>query len=68
MEKGWTLIYVNNQLHKTEIVRAVLEDEGIESVSMDKRDSSYISIGDIEVYVREEDAELARTIIEKNAL
>ena len=68
MEKGWTLIYVNNQLHKTEIVRAVLEDEGIESVSMDKRDSSYIFIGDIEVYVREEDAELARTIIEKNAL
>lgn len=68
MEKGWTLIYVNNQLHKTEIVRAVLEDEGIESVSMDKRDSSYISIGDIEVYVPEEHAELARTIIEKNAL
>ncbi len=68
MEKGWTLIYVNNQLHKTEIVRAVLEDEGIESVSMDKRDSSYISIGDIEVYVPEEYAELARTIIEKNAL
>jgi Putative prokaryotic signal transducing protein len=68
MEKGWTLIYVNNQLHKTEIVRAVLEDEGIESVSMDKRDSSYISIGDIEVYVHEEDANLARTIIEKNAL
>jgi hypothetical protein len=68
MEKGWTLIYVNNQLHKTEIVRAVLEDEGIESVSMDKRDSSYISIGDIEVYVPEENAELARTIIEKNAL
>ena len=68
MEKGWELIYINNQLHKTEIVRSVLADEGIESVSMDKRDSSYISIGDIEVYVQEENAMLARTIIEKNAL
>ena len=68
MEKGWELIYINNQLHKTEIVRAVLADEGIESVCMDKRDSSYISIGDIEVYVQEENAKLARTIIEKNAL
>lgn len=68
MEKGWELIYINNQLHKTEIVRLVLADEGIESVSMDKRDSSYISIGDIEVYVQEENAMLARTIIEKNAL
>ncbi|MBK6444085.1 MAG: DUF2007 domain-containing protein [Bacteroidetes bacterium] len=51
-----------------EIVQAVLRDEGIESVSVDKRDSSYIAIGEIELYVPGENATLARSIIEQHKL
>jgi len=68
MDNNWQCIYFSNQMHKIEIVRAVLEDHDIKSVTVDKRDSSYISVGDIEVYVPNEDAILAKIIIEQNDL
>jgi len=55
-------------MHLVEIVKAVLADHNIPAVVVDKRDSSYVSIGDIEVYVSEENAILARVIIEQNQL
>lgn len=63
MDSGWQCVYFSNQLHSIEIVRAVLEEHDIKSVVVDKRDSSYISIGDIEVFVPNEDAILAKVII-----
>lgn len=68
MEHGWQRIYSGTQMHLIEIVKAVLADNQIESVAVDKRDSSYISIGEIDLFVREEDAVLARVIIEQNKL
>ena len=68
MENGWKSVYISDKMHLAEIVKAVLGDNQIESVLMDKRDSSYITIGDIEVFVRQEDAVLARLIIEQNKL
>ncbi|TAH41326.1 MAG: hypothetical protein EYC69_08550 [Bacteroidetes bacterium] len=68
MEKEWKRIYISNKIHLVEIVRAVLADNDIPSVVVDKRDSSYISIGDIEVYVSEENAILAQVLIEQNSL
>ncbi len=55
-------------MHKIEIVRSVLNDNNIKSVVIDKRDSSYIMVGDVEVYVSHEDAILAKIIIEQNDL
>ncbi len=66
MNNEWQPVYLSNQLHTVEIVRAILLDHDIESHIVDKRDSSYISIGDIEVYVKKEDAILAKIIIEEN--
>lgn len=68
MESGWQCIYFNNQMHKIEIVRAVLDDQDIKTVVVDKRDSSYFMVGDIEIYVNNEDAILAKIIIEQNEL
>ncbi len=68
MESGWQCIYFNNQMHKIEIVRAVLDDQEIKTVVVDKRDSSYFMVGDIEIYVSNEDAILAKIIIEQNEL
>ncbi len=68
MDSTWQCIYFSNQLHKIEIVRSVLNDHEIKSVVIDKRDSSYIMVGDIEVYVSNEDAILAKIIIEQNEL
>jgi hypothetical protein len=68
MDKNWQCIYISNLLHKIEIVRAILEGHDIKSVTVDKRDSSYIAVGDIELYVPNEDAILAKIIIEQNEL
>lgn len=68
MDGTWQCIYYSNQLHKIEIVRSVLNDHEIKSVIVDKRDSSYIMVGDIEVFVPNEDAILAKVIIDQNNL
>ncbi|MBK7852419.1 MAG: DUF2007 domain-containing protein [Bacteroidetes bacterium] len=68
MENGWECIYSSDKMHLAEIVQAVLRDEGIESVAVDKRDSSYITIGEVELYVPGENAILARSIIEQHQL
>ena len=68
MDKGWQLIYYSDKQHLVEIVKAVLADNGIESFEMNKKDSSYITVGEIELYVKEEDVPLARIIIEQNEL
>jgi hypothetical protein len=66
--EGWQKVYASNQLHKVEIVKAVLKDHEIETVIVDKRDSSYIFLGEIEVFVPGQDIILAKIIIEQNDL
>ena len=65
---GWELIYTSTLPHQVEIVLEVLKDQDIEAVKLDKRDSSYTMIGEIEVCAKKEDAILAKIIIEQNQL
>ncbi len=66
MNESWERVYLSDKMHLVEIVKAILADNDINSVVLDKRDSSYISVGDIEVYVSAENAIIARLIIEQN--
>jgi hypothetical protein len=68
MQKGWQRIYFSDKPHLVEIAKSILEDNHIESVIVDKRDSSYISIGELELFVKDDDVILAKLIIEKNNL
>jgi hypothetical protein len=63
MDNNWERVYYGNQIHSIEIVRASLMENDIKCVIIDKRASGYL-IGDIEVFVRNEDAILAKIIIE----
>lgn len=65
MEKGWILIYSTRLDHMAEMVSQVLENNNIENVLMNKKDSSYLAFGDIEVYVKEEDEVDAKELILK---
>ncbi len=64
----WDLVYTSTLPHRIEIVIEVLKDQDIEAVKLDKRDSSYTMLGEIEVYTKKEDAILAKIIIEQNQL
>ena len=47
-------------------IRNALADAGIESFSVDKKDSSYAgAFGDIQIFVEKENKEKAQAIIEK---
>ncbi len=56
-------------IHKAEIVKAVLEEHDMDSVVVNKTDSSYPGIvGNIEVFVPAKHEVLAQFIIKQNEL
>jgi len=67
MSKNWKKIYSTTQLHKAEIVKAVLQDNDIVAMILNKRDSMYL-IGEIELYALQKDILRAINIIKKNEL
>ena len=54
MSKNWKKIYSTTYLHKAEIAKAVLQDNDIEAMILNKRDSMYL-IGEIELYALQKD-------------
>jgi len=65
---GWVKIYVSTQPHKVEIVKAVLSDNNVESFEVNKKDSSYTFMGEVDLYVHSRDAVLAEFLIKSNEL
>lgn len=65
MEKDWKKIYFSGDEFKVLIARDILEENGINAVIMNQKDSSYTSFGDIELYIEEEDEEEALRILDQ---
>ncbi len=65
MEKDWVIAYESKQEYLADIARAVLSDNDIESVIINKKDSIYNSFGDIEVYVNRDNLIRAKQILQK---
>jgi hypothetical protein len=68
MKRGWQRVYFAAHPHMVQIAKSMLEENHIECVVVDKRDSSYITIGEVELYVKDEDHPLAKFLIEINQL
>jgi uncharacterized protein (DUF1919 family) len=67
MEAGWVKIYTSPDFFKSELVRQVLIDHEIEAIIINKQGFPY-RIGEIEVYIHEDDFQKAIEIIVKNEL
>jgi hypothetical protein len=63
MDKDWVVVYSIGQQHLAEMAKKMLADHNITSVIINKKDSSYLSFGDIELYVRKEDEDKAKSLI-----
>ena len=61
---NWEVIYTTNQVYEAEMVRNIMEDNGIECVIMNKQDSTY-RFGEIEVLVPNENVLSAKQLILK---
>jgi hypothetical protein len=67
MEAGWVKIYTSADFFKSEIVKQVLIDHEIDTIIINKQGFPY-RIGEIEVYIHENDFQKALEIIVKNEL
>jgi len=64
MGKDWELVFSTDLLYKAEMVKDILEDNGLEAVVLNKQDSVY-RIGEIEVYTRPNDIIRAKFLIKE---
>lgn len=62
----WQKVFSAFESYKAEIVKDVLESNGLNPVIINKKDSSYASIGQIEVHVVAEEVIKSLNIIEND--
>ena len=55
MEKNWVRIFTTFNYYQAEIVKQVLIENEIDTVLLNKQDSSHRTFGDIEVYIHQQD-------------
>jgi hypothetical protein len=67
MHSDWTKVFSSQYIHQVEIIKALLEDNDIESVIMNKQDSSYF-FGEIDLYVSNDEIIRAKQIIDNNEI
>ncbi len=60
----WQRVFTTDYSYRAEIAKDVLEDAGINSVILNKKDSSYNNFGRHEIHVLPEDVIRAKKIIE----
>lgn len=62
----WALLYSTNEIYKADFLIEMLEDNGILTQIMNRKDSNF-GLGEIEIYVSEKDFNLAKTIIDQHS-
>jgi hypothetical protein len=55
MEKNWIKIFTSTNFYQAEIVKQMLVENQIDTVLLNKQDSSHRTFGDIEVYIHKQD-------------
>jgi hypothetical protein len=53
MEKNWIRIFTSTNYFQAEIVKQMLMEHQIDTVLLNKQDSSHRTFGDIEVYIHQ---------------
>lgn len=66
-ETKWSKIYETQDAIDAEIIVTMLREHQIDAVSMNKRDSSYLAFGMIEVYCQSENTIAALHLIQQQA-
>lgn len=64
--KDWICIYTSQKMQEAEIIKGLLTFNEINSVIINKQDSSYL-FGVFEVYVNKEDEVKAKFVLKENS-
>jgi hypothetical protein len=65
MGTDWTLVFTTTKAYMAELAKQMFLNQKIEAVVLNKRDSSYNSFGELEVYVKNDDKETALVLIKE---
>ena len=65
MDYNWIKIYTSTDPFKIELLKGFLNENNIVAMSINKKDSSYLSFGEIELLVNEKDVMKAKILITK---
>jgi dTDP-D-glucose 4,6-dehydratase len=68
MEKNWIKIFSSSNYYQSEMVKQALIGHHIESVLLNKQDTTYRTFGEVEVYIHQEDFSNAIEIIILNQI
>jgi hypothetical protein len=64
MDENWEMVFSSATLYRVEMIKSLLEEENIDSVIINKKDSAY-NFGEIELYVKREDILVTKVIINR---
>jgi len=65
MNTDWIKVLSTTELYKAKVLEAVLKENNIACHVMNKQDSAYVVIGEIDIYVNEADKEAALELLNK---
>lgn len=66
MEKGWVALKSSASPEEIEIMKNMLESQEVPCIVLNQRDSSYLSFGEVTLYVRNTDFIKARGLIDQS--
>jgi hypothetical protein len=64
-DEKWEVIYRSTEQYRAEMLKDLLGNDEIPAVIINKKDSSYLAFGEIEVLVRQPDVLNAKIIVNK---
>ena len=64
-KEDWIQVYFTDQPYQAEMLKKLLEGNGVESYVINKKDSSYMTFGEAELYIHEKDKPKAEPLIEE---
>ena len=65
MDYNWITIYTSTDPFKIELLKGFLDQNNIVAMSINKKDSSYLAFGEIELLVDAKDVMKAKILIKK---
>ena len=65
MDYNWIKIYASTDPFKIELLKGFLDENNIIAVSINKKDSSYLAFGEVELLVDAKDVMKAKILIKK---
>jgi len=65
VDYNWIKIYTSTDPFKIELLKGSLNENNIVAMSINKKDSSYLAFGEIELLVNEKDVMKAKSLIKK---